>query len=264
VGLSGKTLGWRPVTDPNELLDINAAAKFLSVSETSLRRWTNSGVLPCLRVGKRRERRFRRADLLAFMEQPGAAPRQAAPKVGYANGQHSRNEPLTVTHGNHLLGIYASDTGRISLCVPFLLDGLREGSACLLIGPRRARNQIVKNLGDLHPTLASDTRKGRLVFCDYEKSAKAQWKTVEAHLTTAQEAGASSFRVVGDVTAMRALVSPKALIEYETGFDDRIVARFPVDVLCLYDAREFSGLELLNALKTHPQSLRNPLGRSLA
>jgi transcriptional repressor of dcmA and dcmR len=37
-------------------------------SETSLRRWTNVGDLACLKVGRKRERRFRRADLLAFME----------------------------------------------------------------------------------------------------------------------------------------------------------------------------------------------------
>ncbi len=46
------------MSDRNELLDINQAATLLKVSETSLRRWTNAGVLPCLRVGLRRERRF--------------------------------------------------------------------------------------------------------------------------------------------------------------------------------------------------------------
>ena len=55
-------------TDTIELLDIGEAADFLNVSEASLRRWTNDGLLPCLRIGRRRERRFRRADLLAFME----------------------------------------------------------------------------------------------------------------------------------------------------------------------------------------------------
>ena len=249
--------------DPNELLDIGAAAQFLSVSETSLRRWTNAGALPCLRVGRRRERRFRRGDLLAFMEQPTALQLSSGRSRGAAS-ELSRDVSLTATHGNHLLGIYASDTGRLSLCVPFLLDGLREASVCVLIASGRPRKQIVKNLRDLHSALASDIRKGRFILCEYENSARGQWKAVETHLSKAQGAGASSFRVVGDVTAMRSLVSPKELIEYETGFDDMIVAKFPVDVLCLYDAREFSGLELLNALKTHPQSLRHPLARSLA
>lgn len=52
--------------DAIELLDISEAAQFLNVSETSLRRWTNDGLLPCLRIGRRRERRFRRADLSGF------------------------------------------------------------------------------------------------------------------------------------------------------------------------------------------------------
>jgi excisionase family DNA binding protein len=62
-------------SDPEDLLDIKQAARYLQVSETSLRRWTNGGQLACLRVGLRRERRFRRADLLAFMEyQPATNP----------------------------------------------------------------------------------------------------------------------------------------------------------------------------------------------
>ena len=56
------------MSDQEDLWDIKQAARFLQVSETSLRRWTNAGQLACLRVGLKRERRFRRADLLAFME----------------------------------------------------------------------------------------------------------------------------------------------------------------------------------------------------
>ena len=73
----------RAVTDDSEpLLDIEQAARFLNVSETSLRRWTNDGRLACLRVGRRRERRFRRADLLAFLEREPTG-----------SGRGSRNAP---------------------------------------------------------------------------------------------------------------------------------------------------------------------------
>ena len=37
-----------------DLLDIRQAATLLKVSETSLRRWTNAGTLPCLRIDGRR------------------------------------------------------------------------------------------------------------------------------------------------------------------------------------------------------------------
>ena len=41
--------------DPDGLLDIHEAARLLGVSATSLRRWTNSGLLPHLRIGGKRD-----------------------------------------------------------------------------------------------------------------------------------------------------------------------------------------------------------------
>jgi hypothetical protein len=63
---------------------------------------------------------------------------------------------------------------------------------------------------------------------------------------------------------MRARMSPKELIRFEAGLDDRVVGRFPVAILCAYDARRFSGVELLNTLTTHRDTFRYPLGRTLA
>jgi hypothetical protein len=41
------------MSDPEDLLDIKQAARYLQVSETSLRRWTNGGgQLACLRVAQ--------------------------------------------------------------------------------------------------------------------------------------------------------------------------------------------------------------------
>jgi len=241
------------MNDLNELLDISEAAQFLNVSETSLRRWTNSGALACLRVGRRRERRFRRVDLLAFMEQSGPA-----------NLRASRDDQVTVKQGDHLCGIYGSDAGRIALTVPFLLDGLREGSACVLIATPRGKKQILKNLGDINPGLSSDIKSGRITLGGYGKSPKAQWDLIIECLEKARSTGASSLRLVGDVTGLRSTLSPKELVAFEMGLDEEVVARFPVAILCLYDAREFTGIELLNALKTHPDTLRYPLNRALA
>jgi hypothetical protein len=91
-----------------------------------------------------------------------------------------------------------------------------------------------------------------------------QWKALEAHLTKAQIAGGRSFRAVGDVIGLRSQCSAADLIEYEAGLDARIVAKFRLAVLCLYDARKFAGVELLNALKAHRDTFLYPLGRLLA
>src|SRR5258706_3968734 len=74
--------------DPDGLLDIHEAARLLGVSATSLRRWTNSGVLPHLRIGGKRERRFRRGDLLALLDPAPAGP--AAPPTRRARGRSDR------------------------------------------------------------------------------------------------------------------------------------------------------------------------------
>ena len=78
--------------DAIDLLDISEAAQFLNVSETSLRRWTNDGLLACLRIGRRRERRFRRTDLLAFLEQPTAAPSAGNGEGGSMKTQKAEDE----------------------------------------------------------------------------------------------------------------------------------------------------------------------------
>jgi len=60
--------------EKQRFLTITEAAEFLQVSETSLRRWTNSGKLRCFRVGGRSERRFLQEDLLAFMQTMNLQP----------------------------------------------------------------------------------------------------------------------------------------------------------------------------------------------
>src|SRR2546423_12071308 len=78
----------RAIPQEPDLLDIAQAAAFLHVSPMSLRRWTNSGRLSCFRVGGRRERRFRRADLLALLERNGE-PARAPPAPGHLCGLYT-------------------------------------------------------------------------------------------------------------------------------------------------------------------------------
>src|SRR2546430_14528090 len=84
------------------LLNTAEAARFLRVSQASIRRWSDSGLLAARRVGRRRERRFHESDLRAFMEQPassatgahtvnvgggaGAIPRHPAPPFNPGGG----------------------------------------------------------------------------------------------------------------------------------------------------------------------------------
>src|SRR3979490_3021485 len=105
------------------LLNIKQAAKLLNVSEVSLRRWTNEGRMACLRLGPKRERRFREEDLEAFMESQGGAIKRleavpASPNLPVVGG-------IRVAQHCHVCALYDDDAGRLKLAVPFLAEGLR-------------------------------------------------------------------------------------------------------------------------------------------
>jgi excisionase family DNA binding protein len=254
------------MTDANDLLDINEAAQLLNVSEASLRRWTNAGVLPCLRIGRRRERRFLRGDLLAFMEQP--ADTQRSTKTRSYQPAASTALPLdgaiTLTKGGHLCGLFANDLGRATLAVRFILDGLQEGSMVYVAASERAIKSLSRYLKDKRPSLDRDLSDGMLFFSEYQKGPRAQIKEFEAHLNMAARAGTQSFRVFGDTWEMRRQLSAERFAEYEATYDQLIVRRFPVVTLCAYDVRRFSGVDVLDALKTHRDTFRYPLERALA
>lgn len=251
------------MNDNGDLLDIGEAAQFLSVSETSLRRWTNAGALPCLRVGRRHERRFRRVDLLAFLDDQPGQPRtpDALPASDSAPSLH---ESIDLTPGSHLCAFYDTELGRATLAVRFLLEGLIEGSMVYLVASPRSSKQILKHLKEKRPSLERDVNDGKLLVADYQTSPRAQVKNFDTRLKQAAARGAQSFRVFGDVWEFRKMLSVARFAEYEAEYDRLIARRFPVVTLCAYDARRFSGVDLLDALKAHRDTFRYPLERALA
>jgi excisionase family DNA binding protein len=250
--------------DAIDLLDISEAAQFLNVSETSLRRWTNDGLLACLRIGRRRERRFRRTDLLAFLEQPTAAPSAGNGEGGSMKTQKAEDESVAAIHGNHLCGIYGSDAGRLDLVVPFLLEGLQRKSVCFLVAPVPAQKDILKAIKKKRPSLDSDIKAGLLIVSEHQRSPEEQFRFFEVAMRKAEAEGVDSFRVVGDMWGLRLNVSSEQMIELELGFERLIVPQFPVVALCAYDARKFTGVELLDALKDHEDTSKFPMGRTIA
>jgi excisionase family DNA binding protein len=251
------------MNDRDELLDIGEAAELLNVSETSLRRWTNSGRLPCLRVGGRRERRFRRADLLAFMEEgpveiPGGRGYAPAPEVGKAeNG----GEPLTGR--GHLCSLYSSDEARAAQAAAFLADGLRSGSVCFFVYPPDLREKTLGLLAQSYDDLETAMAGQRLLRSEYASTAGGQLRQIELQFRAAMAEGARSLRLVADVWVLAERLTRQGLIEYEAGYE-RLTRRYPVASLCQYDVRWFSALDLVQALKGHQDIFRYPTELLLA
>jgi excisionase family DNA binding protein len=252
------------MADRDELLDIKQAADFLNVSETSLRRWTNAGRLACLRVGRKRERRFRRAELMAFVEEQPAEALAGNGRSDAGLARRTEAEPTTVTVGTHLCGLYRTDEGRASLATSFLIDALRPGCVCFLAALPKVREEILAHLEAEHPKLGQDIDAGRLVLTKYHMSAGAQYDYWQTHFVEALRGGARSLRVVGDVGGFVHTVGVRAAVDYEAGYDRFIARRYPVATLCAYDARVFSAVDVVDALEVHTDTLRYPAERLIA
>ena len=221
----------------SELLDIAQAAALLQVSEASLRRWTNSGRLPCRRIGGRRERRFRRADLLGLLEGDAGE-----------------------TPAGHACAFYASDLGRTRRAASLVGDGLEAGSVCILTAQPRVRELILARLARRRPSLRRDLQAKRLLISEYAKAAAAQLEFWETTFAAATQRGARALRVVADVSGGRLARDGDfdQVLAYETAYQ-RLSGRFPVATACLYDARGHSGLEIARLVQRHPDLFRQPL-----
>jgi len=117
------------------LLTTREAAAFLKVSEASIRRWTDSGLLPAHRVGRRRARRLREEDLRQFME---AGPGQGSAAADTSSPSTIIIQDVVVSLGSHLAAFYTSDAGRLRLGLPLMRDGLLAGQTVVL----RARPDV--------------------------------------------------------------------------------------------------------------------------
>lgn len=53
---------------PKEYLRVSEASNLLGVHANTLRNWDTQGILKPIRVGPRKERRYKREDVIKFME----------------------------------------------------------------------------------------------------------------------------------------------------------------------------------------------------
>lgn len=242
----------------NSLLNTKEAAGFLRVSEASIRRWSDSGLLSGRRVGRRRERRFERAELERFLGE-GSGEREIVPASVLGLGG------VSIPLRGHYAPIYSTEAGGLRLTVPFLADGLRAGQACFLAASGEVLDRYSRALADEGIDFGEATKKGRLVVLSWPGATAANvianWEQVFAK---ALAASPSMLRVAGDMACERHMFTSEAeMMAYEEAYD-RMARRFPLVTLCAYDARQFGGETILRMLKAHPDMFQQHLGLFLS
>jgi transcriptional repressor of dcmA and dcmR len=243
------------------LLNTREAARMLRVSEASIRRWSDAGLLAATRIGRRRERRFTEADLQHFMRGDGATP----------NGGQGRPVSGVTVRGSwiplrrHLAAFYSGDVEQLRLAVPFLADGLRAGQQCVLIALPTLLDSYTQALEDAGIEVHAASRSGLLVTCSrLPRRAQEASALLEDVLGNALAGGATVIRMVGEMASVREMMSGSLAeamhLEEEMG---RLIKRMPMVSLWQYDTRVFDGSAILLALKAHPDMYDLNLGSFL-
>jgi transcriptional repressor of dcmA and dcmR len=253
-----------------KLLNVRQAAALLNVSQMTVRRWTNTGLLPCFRIGKKRERRFSEPDLHAFIagrsDDPSAvnhahdsvtaapAPNQTSDRI---DGVSLGFAGLHVPDGSHLTHLYLDRAEALGIQGFFVRQGLNTGDTVMVVAPADRRDILMDILARDGIPVRDLIRENRLIH-DTGRQTPDQ---MTALISGAAASANTGFRLVGDmVWTTAAGWSMEQIKTLEESTNTRLAPGLLC--LCQYSLTEFSGAQTMMALETHAFSIyKNKLTR---
>ena len=231
------------------------AARLLGVSEASVRRWSDAGLLSPHRVGRRGERRFTRSDVLQLRGpgRKGQSPQDSSVVL----------EGAALPLHTHLGAFYTTERGQLRLAIPFLRDGLLAGQHCVVLANQETRQVFERELKADGIEVDRAASNGLLRLFPPTETLDEGIDFYERTFTEITRGGGTIIRMVGEATQQKdSLGSMELLMRFESALDV-LVHRFPVVLICQYDARKVLGPELVAALKLHADDFDHPFGMLL-
>jgi excisionase family DNA binding protein len=247
--------------EKQRFLTITEAAEFLQVSETSLRRWTNSGKLRCFRVGGRSERRFLKEDLLAFMQTMDLEPEPQMDENGTISD--------SISEERHICLFFVNQDEQWQMMRPYLLEHLGVNVPVLYIQDSTPAERIVELLRAEGLSTDELFQHGLLRILKPEEAylltgrfdAHRMVAFMESAILGALAAGYDRVFLTGEMTwSLPNAPGAESMMQYEALLNP-LVDKYPgVTIVCQYDLKRFDGPSVLEALLTHP-SVHVPGGR---
>lgn len=223
----------------SKLLTIKEAARYLNVSEMSLRRWTNSGKLKCLRVGKKNERRFQEEDL-----------------IEYISGNTKMNSTkLVLPEDSHVAHFYKTESEGMKLSLNTIKSGLDKGELVVVIVPPKKGNLLKKQLNELGILVDILEAQQILTISPGCETPEDQIKFVDQLIKRAQDF--NGFRLVGDMIWTQEKNWDSEMVHNLEGMTNDQRKNIPAKYVCQYKIDEFSRDESFGAMQTHDFTIYN-------
>ena len=164
-------------------------------------------------------------------------------------------------NGNyHLCAFFHSEDEEFRTLLPFMVDGLAAGEKVVYLVDGNNIEEHRRRLRDGGMDCEAVEQSGQLNVVGWPPSVRDvdavdQAKSVDDFLSAALNQGYRRMRVVGDMDwAAENQISDAYLIKLEARLDT-IYSRHDVWVICAYDLSRFSGVAVLDVMRTHPATL---------
>jgi len=227
------------------LLNVKQAAEFLNVSEMTIRRWTNQGLLNCYRVGKRQARRFKSRDLMAWLERHPVATAADQLALGIRG--------VTVPDGSHVTHLSAQESESLEFAAAFVLEGLQTRETVCIVADEDKAGAIMNILAEKTPHLERFSASGKLHLSPGLDSPERHAQYLQALAAHA----VGRLRVFGDMAwTFKKGWRTEDLAQLEKTVTSPKQARGCL-FLCQYALDRFQGREIMMALETHTHSIYN-------
>lgn len=239
------------------LLTLDEAARYLAVSKTTLRRWTNEGTLACHRVGLSGQRRFEQKVLDAHLkrnpEMPSSGP---APSTARAD------DPDSADQSRHICLYVPNPEARWEAFRSFFLHHYHARHPTIYLHSASTREELLENVcsegldpeavlgeGLLQLIHARDSYLRKGFF-----SEDAQLRFIRMQILRQRAEDHPVHLISGEMDwFFTQCDGTERIHEYENRLND-LLAEFPgVTIVCQYDLSRFSGLDAIQACCSHPE-----------
>ncbi|PKN69982.1 MAG: hypothetical protein CVU54_08095 [Deltaproteobacteria bacterium HGW-Deltaproteobacteria-12] len=226
-----------------QLLNIKEAARILHVTETTIRRWTNTGLLNCYRIGRKRERRFKMEDLKQYLLSVNDHFNRQSAHLGYKD--------LDVPGGAHVAHLSLDEAESLEIGVAYISKGLQLGETVLIVAPVQKAESLLTALNERGAYSDANLKSGLLRVSAGMDSPASQI----AYIARNAEDARGGLRLFSAMVWMKQKGwSPADMRKLEDS-----TGAIPFDgvnlLLCQYTLESFPAATAMMAMETHEYTL---------